>query len=80
MQYLTNQVQYVGYVDHTQVLAKPSEVKIFFGDLPADVEKEYRDFQIGKKFAWTRAQYQPVRDEDGKVLFTICFFYEEAKQ
>jgi hypothetical protein len=65
------------YVDHT--LARPSEVKIFFSNHPKDVEEEYKQFQEGKRFAWTRAQYEAVRDEDNKVLFTICLFYEVAK-
>jgi hypothetical protein len=67
------------YVDHTLVIGKPSEVKIFFSQYSFEVEKEYREFQIGKKFVWSRAQYQPVRDEDNKVLFTIAFYYEVAK-
>jgi hypothetical protein len=65
------------YVDHT--LARPSEVKIFYSQYPADVEEEYKKFQEGKRFAWTRAQYEAVRDEDNKVLFTICLFYELSK-
>ena len=63
------------YVDHT--LARPSEVKIFYADNRTDLEKEYRDFQIGKKFAWTRAQYQPIVVQ-GIAIFTMAFFYETA--
>ena len=32
------------YVDHT--LAKPSKVKIIFGEFAPDVEKEYEEFQV----------------------------------
>lgn len=64
------------YVNHT--LARPSEIKIFYADSIAAVEKEYREFQIGKRFAWTRAQYQPVV-VNGIVVFSIAFFYEVAK-
>jgi len=63
------------YVDHT--LSRPSEVKIFYADNRPDLEKEYRDFQIGKKFAWTRAQYQPIVVQ-GIAIFTMAFFYETA--
>lgn len=59
------------YVDHT--LAKPSEVKIFYSDMESKVEEEYKQFQIGKKFAWSRAQFQ--MSEDG---FAIAFYYEVA--
>ncbi len=65
------------YIDHT--LARPSEVKIFYSNNPGELEEEYKQFQIGKKFAWTRAQYEATRDEDNRVLFTICLFYEVAK-
>jgi hypothetical protein len=64
------------YVDHT--LARPSEVKIFSKNSPIELEIEYREFQIGKKFAWSRAQYQPVV-LNGKVMFTLALYYEIAK-
>jgi hypothetical protein len=40
------------YVDHTIVIGKLSEVKIFSKNSPVELEKEYREFQIGNKFVW----------------------------
>ncbi len=66
------------YVDHT--LARPSKCKIFFGNFAPDVEKDYEEFQRGKRFSWARAQSHvtPQDDPEGQVLFTIFLYYEEA--
>lgn len=72
----TEQPIKVPYVDHT--LARPSEVKILRAYDTEKLELEYQQFQIGKKFAWTRAQYQPVTTLKG-TEYTIAFYYELAK-
>ena len=63
------------YVDHT--LAKPSKVKIFFGEYTDDLEREYEEFQKGKKFAWSRAHSHVTKTDTQNMLFTIFFWYEE---
>ena len=66
------------FVDHT--LTRPSKCKIFFGNFAPDVEKDYEEFQRGKRFSWARAQSHvtPQDDPEGQVLFTIFLYYEEA--
>jgi len=67
------------YVDHT--LARPSEVKIFYNENAELVESAYMHFQIDKKFAWSRAQYQVAYSPTATsgVIHAIAFYYELAK-
>lgn len=64
------------YVDHT--LTRPSEVKIFESINTEKIAEDYRQFQIGKKFAWSRAQYQATV-KNNELVHSIAFYYEVAK-